>query len=111
MRQRRWLELLKDYDMEVKYHPGKVNVVPDALSRKSTGSVAYLLTQEVRLLKELDVIQIEVVLPGNQSYLAVLQISQPLVEQIKQRQKDDPELIKISKGVEEGKNKEFYYAK
>jgi hypothetical protein len=35
MRQRRWLELIKDYDLEVHYHPGKANVVADALSRKS----------------------------------------------------------------------------
>ncbi|GJZ52953.1 putative reverse transcriptase domain-containing protein [Tanacetum coccineum] len=35
MRQRRWLELLSDYDCELRYHPGKVNVVADALSRKS----------------------------------------------------------------------------
>ncbi|KAD2393299.1 hypothetical protein E3N88_40276 [Mikania micrantha] len=34
MRQRRWLELLKDYDCEILYHPGKANVVADALSRK-----------------------------------------------------------------------------
>ncbi|KAK1601541.1 hypothetical protein QYE76_037190 [Lolium multiflorum] len=33
MRQRRWLELIKDYDMEIHYHPGKANVVADALSR------------------------------------------------------------------------------
>jgi hypothetical protein len=33
MRQRRWLELIKDYDLEVHYHPGKANVVADALSR------------------------------------------------------------------------------
>ncbi|GJW55106.1 putative reverse transcriptase domain-containing protein [Tanacetum coccineum] len=34
MRQRRWLELLADHDCEIRYHPGKVNVVADALSRK-----------------------------------------------------------------------------
>jgi hypothetical protein len=35
MRQRRWLELIKDYDIEVYYHPGKANVVVDAVSRKA----------------------------------------------------------------------------
>jgi hypothetical protein len=34
MRQRRWLELIKDFDLEVHYHPGEANVVVDALSRK-----------------------------------------------------------------------------
>ncbi|GJZ29935.1 hypothetical protein Tco_0574982 [Tanacetum coccineum] len=34
MRQRRWIELFSDYDCEIRYHPGKVNVVADALSRK-----------------------------------------------------------------------------
>lgn len=34
MRQRRWLELLNDYDCEIRYHQGKANVVTDALSRK-----------------------------------------------------------------------------
>jgi hypothetical protein len=35
MRQRRWLELIKDYELEVHYHPGKANIVVDALSRKA----------------------------------------------------------------------------
>src|SRR3954467_6880412 len=34
MRQRRWLELIKDYDLSLQYHPGKANIVADALSRK-----------------------------------------------------------------------------
>ena len=44
MRQRRWLELMKDYDLDIHYHPGKANVVADALSRKSGGSLAILLS-------------------------------------------------------------------
>jgi ribonuclease HI len=34
LKQRRWLELIKDYDLEIHYHPGKANLVADALSRK-----------------------------------------------------------------------------
>ncbi|WRX26676.1 Reverse transcriptase domain - like 10 [Theobroma cacao] len=40
LRQRRWLELIKDYDLVIDYHPGKANVVADALSRKSSSSLA-----------------------------------------------------------------------
>ena len=42
MRQRRWLELVKDYDCEILYHPGKANVVADAHSRRSCGSLSTL---------------------------------------------------------------------
>jgi hypothetical protein len=41
MKQRRWLKLIKDYELEVHYHPGKINVVADALSHK--GHCNYLL--------------------------------------------------------------------
>ena len=37
MRQRKWIEFLEDYDLTLHYHPGKVNVVVDALSQKSRG--------------------------------------------------------------------------
>ena len=44
MRLRRWLEIIMDYDLEILYHPGKANVVADALSQKSNYEVATLLT-------------------------------------------------------------------
>ena len=42
MRQRRWMEFLEDYDFTLHYHPGKVNVVADALRRKSQGALASI---------------------------------------------------------------------
>ena len=72
MRQRRWLELLKDYDMKIKYHLRKANVVVDALSRKSTRSLVYLLNEEKKLLQEFEEFQIEIVLLGDKRYLAAL---------------------------------------
>ena len=52
MRQRRWLELMADYGIDLQYHPGKVNVVPDALSRKLEANLIVQLTQQKNLLKE-----------------------------------------------------------
>ena len=51
MRQRRWLEFLKDYNFELSYHPGKANVVADALSRKSL-QMSALMVRELDLLEQ-----------------------------------------------------------
>jgi hypothetical protein len=47
LRQRRWMELVKDYDLGINYHPGKANVVADALSRRS--HLNMLATMELLL--------------------------------------------------------------
>ncbi|KAL0549287.1 hypothetical protein IC582_013768 [Cucumis melo] len=59
MRQRRWLELVKDYDCEILYHPGKANVVADALSRKVSHSAA-LITRQAPLHRDLERAEIAV---------------------------------------------------
>ena len=46
MRQRRWLELIKDYNMNVHYHLGKANIAADALSRKSHFHAVQLLFED-----------------------------------------------------------------
>ena len=51
MRQRRWMEFLEDYDFTLHYHPGKANVVADALSRKSRGVLASIASQEWQMLE------------------------------------------------------------
>ena len=51
MRQLRWMEFLEDYDFTLHYHPGKANVVDDALSRKSRRVLASIATWEWRMLE------------------------------------------------------------
>ena len=53
MRQRRWMECLEDYDFTLHYHPGKANVVADALSRKSRGVLSSVTSQEWQMLEVL----------------------------------------------------------
>ncbi|GJS43451.1 putative reverse transcriptase domain-containing protein [Tanacetum coccineum] len=57
-RERRWLELLKDYDTNIQYHPGKANMVADALSRKNSGILASLKIQP-EIIKDLELMEIK----------------------------------------------------
>ncbi|GJV15523.1 putative reverse transcriptase domain-containing protein [Tanacetum coccineum] len=69
MRQRRWLELLSDYDCEIRYHPGKANVVADALSKKERVKPlrvrALVMTIGLNLSKQILEAQIEAINPKN----------------------------------------------
>ena len=58
MRQRRWLELIKDYDLVIDYQPGKTNVVADALSWKSFVILAHIRTAYVLLLLDMKTLDI-----------------------------------------------------
>jgi hypothetical protein len=71
MRQRRWLELIKDYDLEVHYHPGKANVVADALSRKSQCNCVMMDSRINILCDELSKMKIEVIPSGALSHISI----------------------------------------
>ena len=83
MRYRRWLELIKDYDCEVNYHPSKANVVVDALSRKSTVEFAALGISQPQLIKEFVRMGLEVVDEGTLVHLANLIVQLELLARIK----------------------------
>jgi hypothetical protein len=106
MRQRRWLELIKDYDCEINYHPGKANVVANALSRKSTVELAAHGISQPRLIKELIGMGLEVVGEGMPIHLANLMVLLELLARIKATQLEDPNCAKIKQLFAEGKAKE-----
>jgi hypothetical protein len=74
MRQRRWLELIKDYDLEVHYHPGKVNVVADALSRKVHCYCLIAESYRDTLCSELSKLSLEIVPQGTMNTILVASI-------------------------------------
>jgi hypothetical protein len=61
LRQHCWLELIKDYDLEIHYHPGKANLVVDALSRKGHANMVMVFQLHGELVKEFERLNLEVV--------------------------------------------------
>ena len=105
------MELLKDYDVTILYHPGKANVMADALSRKagSMGSLAHLqvsrrpLAREVQTLAN-DFMRLEVNEKGG--LLTSVEASSSFLDKIKGKQFDDEKLSQIQDKVLRGEAKE-----
>ncbi|GJU28996.1 putative nucleotidyltransferase, ribonuclease H [Tanacetum coccineum] len=107
MRQQRWLELLKDYDANIQYYPGKANVVANALSRKNSGIMACLKIQP-EIIKDLELMEVELVVRSSEGYVASLKIEPNLILRIKEAQKDDGESWPVIQNLKEGKQVEFW---
>ena len=107
MRQRRWLELIKDYDCEINYHPGKANVVADVLSMKSIVELAALGISQPQLIKEFIGMGLEVVDEGAPVHLSNLMVQSKLLARIKATQLEDLECTKVKQLLGEGKETEF----
>ena len=90
LRQWRWLELVKDYDLGINYHPGKANVVADALSRKPANLNALMDSLPPELYEE--IMQLNLVI--TYAHLAnILEVAPTLEEEICSAQANDKMLI------------------
>ncbi|GAB2266340.1 hypothetical protein Dimus_037888 [Dionaea muscipula] len=106
LRQRRWLELQKDYDLTIQYHPGKANVVADALSRKFGISLACL-TMQPSLIEELRRLEIQPVQERVDILISQLTVRPTLLDWIRVAQSTDGECQEILSGLTDGTDLEF----
>ena len=107
MRQRRWIELLKDYDCIIQYHRGKANVVADALSRKSVGSLATIRGCQRQLLEDLRSLQVHIRVLDSGALVANFRVQRDLVGRIKTLQKNDMQLVQLMEEVKRGSKLDF----
>ncbi|XP_070048959.1 uncharacterized protein [Nicotiana tomentosiformis] len=106
LRQRRWLELLKDYDIDILYHSGKANMVADALSRKSMGSLAHLEACQRPLAREVhQLASLAVRLADSSEGKVIVQnrVESSLIVEVKEKQYNDPFLVQLKEGIQKYK--------
>jgi hypothetical protein len=100
MRQRRWLELIKDYELEIHYHPHKANVVADALSRKASCHCLTVKTSDITLCQEMEKLNLGMVQHGT---LSQLKLESIILQRIINAQRSDKDMRYIHEKIKAGK--------
>jgi hypothetical protein len=91
LRQRRWLELIKNYDLGINYHPGKANVVADALRRKKYCKATFAKRIRIEFLKEIKYLNLTIV---NDTTVA-MEVEPTLEVEIERGQLEDAKLKEV----------------
>jgi hypothetical protein len=104
LRQRRWLELIKDYDLGTNYHPGKANVVAYALSRRSHVSQLVVDSMPIELCEEFDKLNLRIV--ANMEEME-MQVGSSLLQVIRKGQIEDEKIQEIKCNIKKEKSPGF----
>jgi polyhydroxyalkanoate synthesis regulator phasin len=104
LRQRRWLELIKDYNLKIQYHPGKANALADALSRKGqvNNITTHLMSQELCL--EMEQLNLGML---NKMEATIMEVESTLEEEIHKGQETDEKIKEIKTQISLGKAPDF----
>jgi hypothetical protein len=103
LRQRRWLDLIKDYDLGINYHPGKANVVADALSRKKYCNATFARRMQPELQREIEYLNLGMV---NEAKVA-MEVESTLEVEIREGQLEDAKLKEIRQLIRDNKTSAF----
>ena len=99
--------MIKDYDCEILYHPGKANVVVDALSRKGREKLMSITTQE-ELIRDMERLELEVSYPReSDEKMFLIEVSLTLMDRIKEAQEGDQECMGIKKRILDGEDMRY----
>jgi hypothetical protein len=104
LRQRRWLELIKDYDLSINYHPDKASIVVDALSRRSHLNQLTVEQMPFDLCEEFDKLNLRLV--ANTEVVA-MEIDSTLLQDIQKGQLTYEKIEEIKRNIKEGKSSRF----
>jgi hypothetical protein len=104
LRQRRWLELIKDYDLRINYHPGKANVVADALSCWSHVSQLVVDSMPLELCEEFVKFNLRIVA---NTEATKMEVGSNLLQEIRKGQVEDAKIQEIKCNIKEEKSPIF----
>jgi hypothetical protein len=104
LRQRGWLELIKDYDLGINYHPKKANVVADTLSRTFHVSQLVVDSMPFELCEEFDKLNLRTVA---NTKATKMDVGSDLLQEIRKGQVEDEKIQEIKRNIKEDKTPSF----
>jgi hypothetical protein len=104
LRQRRWLELMKDYDFRINYHHGKANVVADALSHRSLVSQLVVDNMTFELCEDFDKLNLRIVA---NTEATEMEVGSNLLQEIRKGQVEDEKIQEIKCNIKKEKLPNF----